>query len=181
MPTQPLSKVRMPVAASSAPFLKHCWAEKQLTRVISASSSQRSRSVQCVPISNRTPPSAAPSRRQVRASSGSSTGNEILAKVGVPISPVQAAFRRATVDFELHGQHIRQSDHLLLLLGAANRDPEQSEDPDTLDLARRDNRHLAFSLGPHFCLGAALARLEGQIALGTLVRRFPNLSLTETD
>jgi cytochrome P450 len=92
-------------------------------------------------------------------------------------SPVQAAFRRATVDFELRGQHIRPGDHLLLLLGAANRDPEQFEDPDTLDLGRRDNRHVAFSLGPHYCLGAALARLEGQIALRTLLERFPHMQL----
>ena len=92
-------------------------------------------------------------------------------------SPVQTAFRRATVDFELHGQHIRQSDHVLLLLGAANRDPAQFENPDTLDLGRRENRHLAFSLGPHFCLGAALARLEGQIAIQTLFKRFPSIEL----
>ncbi len=92
-------------------------------------------------------------------------------------SPVQAAFRRATVDFELGDQHIRQGDHLLLLLGAANRDPEQFEDPDTLDLGRRDNRHVAFSLGPHFCLGAAIARLEGQIAVQSLFTRFPGMQL----
>jgi len=92
-------------------------------------------------------------------------------------SPVQAAFRRATDDFELGGQHIRQGDHLLLLLGAANRDPEQFPNPDQLDLGRRDNRHVAFGLGPHFCLGAAIARLEGQIALQTLFTRFPNTQL----
>ncbi len=92
-------------------------------------------------------------------------------------SPVQAAFRRALVDFELRDQRIRQGDHVLLLLGAANRDPDQFDEPDTLDLGRRDNRHVAFSLGPHFCLGAAIARLEGQIAVQTLFKRFPAMHL----
>ena len=92
-------------------------------------------------------------------------------------SPVQAAFRRAIVDFELGGQSVRQGDHLLLLLGAANRDPEQFVEPDRLNLGRPENRHVSFGLGPHYCIGASLARLEGQIAIETLFRRFPNLRL----
>lgn len=92
-------------------------------------------------------------------------------------SPVQAAFRRASVDFELGGESIRQGDHVLLLLGAANRDVEQFAEPDSLDLGRRENRHVSFGLGPHYCIGATLARLEGQIAIATLFRRFPNLRL----
>jgi len=90
-------------------------------------------------------------------------------------SPTQATFRSVAEDFVLRGQHLRRGEHVLLLLGSANRDRAQFSDPDRLDLARPDNRHLAFSQGPHFCLGAALARLEGQLALGTLVRRFPRL------
>ena len=62
-------------------------------------------------------------------------------------------------------------------MGASNRDPEQFADPDRLDVGHHENRHLAFAHGPHFCLGAALARLEGQIAIGTVLRRLPGLRL----
>jgi cytochrome P450 len=96
-------------------------------------------------------------------------------------SPTQATYRSVVKDFDLRGQRLRRGDHVLLMLGSANRDPAQFQDPDSLDLARRDNRHLAFSQGPHFCLGAVLGRLEGQIAIGTLVRRFPNLRLAATE
>lgn len=96
-------------------------------------------------------------------------------------SPTQATFRSVAADVELRGQHLRQGEPVLLMLGSANRDPVQFVEPDALDLGRRDNRHLAFSHGPHFCLGAALARLEGRVALATLVRRFPNLRLLETE
>jgi cytochrome P450 len=96
-------------------------------------------------------------------------------------SPTQATFRSVAEAFVLRGQQLRQGEHVLLMLGSANRDPTQFAEPDRLDLARQDNRHLAFSQGPHFCLGAALGRLEGQIAIGTLVRRFPRLRRLETD
>jgi len=96
-------------------------------------------------------------------------------------SPTQATFRSVAEDFELRGQQLHRDDHVLLMLGSANRDPSQFVEPDVLDLGRRDNRHLAFSQGPHFCLGAILARLECQIALGALVRRFPQMRLAETD
>jgi len=96
-------------------------------------------------------------------------------------SPTQATYRSVAEDFDLRGQQLRRGDHVLLMLGSANRDPAQFHDPDSLELGRPDNRHLAFSQGPHFCLGAALGRLEGQIAIGTLVRRFPNLRLAATE
>ena len=64
------------------------------------------------------------------------------------------------------------------MIASANRDERQFPDPDTLDITREPNRHLAFGLGAHFCLGAPLARLEGQIAISTLLRRVPDLRLT---
>jgi len=95
--------------------------------------------------------------------------------------PTQATFRSVAESFELHGQQLKQGDHVLLMLGSANRDPEQFIDPDSLDLGRRDNRHLAFSQGPHFCLGAALARLEGQIAIKAVLQRFQSLRIQDDE
>ena len=86
-------------------------------------------------------------------------------------SPVQAN-RRVTVEpIEIGGIRIGAGEKLLLLLGAANRDPERFRDPDALDVARRDVRPLSFGGGVHYCLGAPLAELEAEIALSTLVRR----------
>ncbi len=67
----------------------------------------------------------------------------------------------------------------MAVLGSANHDESQFPDPDTLDITREPNKHLAFGQGVHYCLGAPLARLEGRIALTTLFRRFPNLRLAE--
>lgn len=95
-------------------------------------------------------------------------------------SPVQFTHRLAGEDVVLRGQTIRKGQFVYLLLGAANRDPARFQDPDKLDISRRDNHHVAFGQGWHYCLGAPLARLEGQIAFATLLRKFPRLRL-ETD
>jgi cytochrome P450 len=92
-------------------------------------------------------------------------------------SPVQLTSRVAREELELGGKRITRGQYVSLVLGAANRDPKVFPEPDRLDVGRRENRHVAFGHGIHFCLGAALARLEGQIALGTLLRRMPTLRL----
>ncbi len=91
--------------------------------------------------------------------------------------PVQRTARFTTVDVEIGGRAIDKGAMVVTVIGAANRDPAQFPDPDRLDLGRVDNRHIAFGFGIHFCLGAPLARLEGQVALGTLARRLPALAL----
>jgi pimeloyl-[acyl-carrier protein] synthase len=78
----------------------------------------------------------------------------------------------------LGGKRIRKRQAVIAVMGAANRDPERFPDPDRLDICRRDNRHVAFAWASHLCFGAPLARIEGQIAFETVLRRMPNLSLT---
>jgi cytochrome P450 len=80
---------------------------------------------------------------------------------------------------ELGGKVLRAGQTVLLLLGAANRDPEHFPDPDRLDVGRPDNKHIAFGLGPHFCLGAPLARLEGRLVFEALLGRAPGMRLDE--
>ena len=92
-------------------------------------------------------------------------------------SPVQADFRRALADCEVNGFAVRKRDNIVLLLGAANRDPDMFEDPDRLDVGRDEGAHLSFGRGIHHCLGAPLARLEGRIVLEMLLERFPQISL----
>jgi cytochrome P450 len=90
--------------------------------------------------------------------------------------PVERALNRwASEDVVWDGQTIRRGEPLILILGSANRDPERFEAPDALDPARSPNPHLAFGKGPHYCMGAPLARLEGEIALNTLLARLPGL------
>jgi len=96
-------------------------------------------------------------------------------------SPVQFLGRTLMEDVEIGGRHIRKGEQLVPVIGAANRDPAQFSEPDILDIGRPDNRHLSFGGGIHFCLGAPLARAEGQITIVELIRHFPNLELaTET-
>lgn len=92
-------------------------------------------------------------------------------------SPIQYTSRLAFDDVQMGGKTIQKGQAVIVVMGAANRDPERFADPDRVDICRQDNRHLAFSWGAHFCFGAPLARLEGQIAFETLLRRMPNLSL----
>ncbi len=94
-------------------------------------------------------------------------------------SPVQMASERyAREELTIAGVRIAPGEMVQALLGSANRDERQFECPDELDITREPNRHLAFGQGVHYCVGAPLARLEGQIAINTLLRRFPDLRLT---
>jgi cytochrome P450 len=91
--------------------------------------------------------------------------------------PVHATARVPTEDIDVGGATIPKGDRMIVALGAANRDPAEYPDPDRLDVTREDNRHLTFSHGIHFCLGASLARVEGQVAIPRLLQRFPDLQL----
>jgi cytochrome P450 len=90
-------------------------------------------------------------------------------------SSVQLISRKASVDLELAGEPISAGSLVLILPGAANRDPAKHADADTFDPARDDLQHLSFGAGPFYCVGAALARMEGRAAFGQLFKRFPNV------
>lgn len=92
-------------------------------------------------------------------------------------SPVQRTARVSSERVEVGGRTIDKGAMVVAAVGAANRDPAHFSDPDRLDVTRRDNRHLSFGFGIHFCLGAPLARVEGQVAIGTLLRRRPRIEL----
>jgi len=92
-------------------------------------------------------------------------------------SPIQYTARLAPANVDLGGKAIRRPQAVIAVVGAANHDPERFRHPDRLDITRQDNRHLAFGWAAHFCFGAPLARLEGQIALSTILRRLRNLAL----
>src|SRR5207244_5557015 len=92
-------------------------------------------------------------------------------------SPSQHTGRLAPQDTELGGRKIRKRQAVMAVMAAANRDPNRFPDPDRLDITRRDNRHVAFGYGAHFCFGAPLARIEGQIAFEEMIRFFPQWSL----
>jgi cytochrome P450 len=92
-------------------------------------------------------------------------------------SPVQRQWRLATEELEVGGRRIAEGQLVYQIVGAANRDPAQFPEPERLDLGRAVNRHVAFGYGIHFCLGAPLARVEGQVTFETLLRRLPRLEL----
>ncbi|MGQ0630171.1 MAG: cytochrome P450 [Sporichthyaceae bacterium] len=94
-------------------------------------------------------------------------------------SPVLSTARLVVTDTELAGQHLRAGDRIFAVLAAANRDPAVFTDPDTLAVTGHPAAHFAFSKGVHFCLGAPIARMEAQIAISEILRRFPHWRITE--
>jgi cytochrome P450 len=92
-------------------------------------------------------------------------------------TPVQRVSRVALADTELAGQEVKQGEMINILIGGANRDPARFQDPDRFVLTRTDGAHLSFAAGPHYCVGATLARVEGEIAMAGLARRVPGLRL----
>jgi pimeloyl-[acyl-carrier protein] synthase len=93
--------------------------------------------------------------------------------------PVQWTSRVAGEEIELNGVKIPRGQIVLASVGAANRDPKYFSNPDRFDIRRESNKHLSFGSGIHFCLGAALARMEAEIVFSSLLRRFPNLRLAQ--
>ena len=93
------------------------------------------------------------------------------------VSPIKNMARTVTRDVEMHGQTMRAGAQVILMYPAANRDPAVFADPDRLDVARNPNPHLAFGFGPHFCMGASLARMELKVMFSELLRRLPDLRL----
>jgi cytochrome P450 len=92
-------------------------------------------------------------------------------------SPVQATARRTLEEVQIAGLTVPADTHVIVLIGACNRDSAQFPEPDRFDIAREDNEHLAFGGGIHYCLGANLARVEGEIAINSLTRKFPNMKM----
>ncbi|WP_460061083.1 cytochrome P450 [Streptomyces sp. YKOK-I1] len=91
--------------------------------------------------------------------------------------PNHVLTRAAATDIDFHGHHVAAGSRALLVLAAANRDPRRFTDPTAFDTARKDNRPLSFGLGPHYCLGAAFARMQVEAAVPVLLRRFPRMTL----
>jgi cholest-4-en-3-one 26-monooxygenase len=96
------------------------------------------------------------------------------------VSPVIAMRRTATCDTEIAGHSIRENDKIVMYYPSANRDERAFERPDHFDVRRDPNPHLAFGWGPHFCMGANLARAEVNVLFGELLRRLPDIEVSET-
>ena len=109
-----------------------------------------------------------------------SLGKSALEELLRYVSPIKFLSRYALRDFELDGRSVRKGQKLWAIVAAANRDPDQFQEPDRLDITRKPNRHVAFGYGIHTCLGAPLVRMQGQIAFETLLRRLPDLRLAGT-
>ena len=97
------------------------------------------------------------------------------------VTPIKNMSRTVATDIELHGEQLHEGDQLILLYPSANRDEAVFEDPDVFDVTRDPNPHLAFGFGPHFCLGASLARLELRVMFRELLTRMPTLELAGGD
>jgi cytochrome P450 len=95
--------------------------------------------------------------------------------------PVQSTVRYPKIDVEIDGVELKAKTVLFVMVAAANRDPAQFPNPETFDIARDPNPHLAFGDGIHYCLGAPLARMEGAIAIGAALERFPHLHLADPE
>jgi cytochrome P450 len=96
-------------------------------------------------------------------------------------SPVKSLQRIASEDVEIRGKHIKKNDRLRWFISSANRDPRKFENPDVMDITRWPNAHVAFGAGIHHCLGATIARVEGQEVFSALAERYPNLELKNRD
>jgi len=97
------------------------------------------------------------------------------------VSPIKNMSRTVTAPVDLHGEHLREGDQVMLFYPSANRDSRVFENPDQLDVRRSPNPHLAFGFGPHFCLGASLARLELKVMFEQLLRRLPDIQLASAE
>ena len=97
------------------------------------------------------------------------------------VTPIKNMVRTATRDIELGGQQIAEGDELMMLYPSANRDEDVFDDPFRFDVGRTPNEHVAFGFGPHFCLGASLARLEISVMLDELLARVPDLEIADPD
>ena len=93
------------------------------------------------------------------------------------VTPIKNMARTVMREHELRGQTLHEGDQVMLMYPSANRDPDIFENPDTFDVTRNPNSHLAFGFGPHFCLGASLARIELKVMFSELLRRVPDLHL----
>jgi len=97
------------------------------------------------------------------------------------VSPIKTMARLTTQDVELAGATIPAGARVVLLYESANFDPDHFDDPDRFDIERSPNEHLAFGFGPHFCLGASLARIELRVMFEQVLRRLPDLELANAE